>query len=311
MRPPASPFSWRSGNALRWGQDGAKYLKGSAGMRQKHFLGLGAQAFHRISYVEWGDSANPHTVVCVHGLTRNARDFDFLAASLAEDWRVACPDMAGRGDSDWLADKTAYNPVTYRNDCTGLIARLDVERVAWVGTSMGGIIGMSLAAVPGSPIERLVINDIGPFIPSAGLKRIAGSVGADPRFADLGAAETYLKEAMATFGIARAEHWRHLAEHGTRQAAGGGWRLHYDPGIAATFTGAILEDTEFWPLWEAIHCPVLVLRGAQSDILLAETAERMRQTGPRAEVVEVAGCGHAPALMEADQIAVVREWLGR
>ncbi len=280
-------------------------------MRQKHLLGLGSTGFHRIAYVEWGEPANPRVLVCAHGLTRNGRDFDDLARALAEQWRVVCPDMAGRGDSDWLPVKEDYNPITYRNDCAALLARLDVEQVDWLGTSMGGVIGMSLASMPDTPIRRLIVNDIGPFIPSLGLRRIAGSLGQDPHFADLAEAEAYLRAAMATFGVRQPEHWRHLTEISTRPAAGGGLKLHYDPGIAASFSGAILEDTSFWPLWEAIRCPVLVLRGAHSDLLTWQTAERMGKLGPQVEVVEIADCGHAPALMEREQIDLIADWLRR
>ena len=276
-------------------------------MNQRSLLGLGPHSFHRVTYVEWGEARNP-TVVCVHGLTRNGRDFDRLAASLAAVRRVVCPDMAGRGRSDWLADGADYGYPQYCADMNALIARLGVEAVDWVGTSMGGLIGLMLAAMPGSPIRRLVLNDIGPFIPKAALVRLAGYVGKDPAFADRSALEAYLRQVHATWGPLDDADWHHLAEHGHRRDDGGGLRLGYDPAIGRAFAGP-LRDVDLWPLWEKVTCPVLVLRGGQSDLLLRETAEAMTARGPRARLVEFAEAGHAPSLMTAHQIAVVKDWL--
>jgi pimeloyl-ACP methyl ester carboxylesterase len=278
-------------------------------MRQKYLPALGLHGFHRLAYTEWGDPENPRVLVCVHGLTRNGRDFDHLARALAADWRVICPDMPGRGESEWLPVKGDYAMATYLADCAALIARLDVPAVDWLGTSMGGIIGIQLAALAGTPIRRLIINDIGPFIPAAGLDRIAGFIGSDPHFADFDAAEVFLKGAMATFGIRRAEHWQHVVAVTTRPADGGGFRLHYDPGLGAAFVGVETKDVEFWAVWDALSCPVLTLRGANSDILLADTAEEMTKRGPKTELVSFADCGHAPALMDPEQIAVIADWL--
>jgi pimeloyl-ACP methyl ester carboxylesterase len=228
---------------------------------------------------------------------------------LADEWRVVCPDMPGRGESEWLPAKSDYALPTYMADCAALIARLDADGVDWLGTSMGGIIGLNLAAQPGSPIRRVIVNDIGMFIPAEGLSRIASYVGRDPRFADASEAEAYLHQTMATFGIRRPEDWRRITEISTRPAEGGGWRLHYDPGIAEAFAQATFEDVTFWPVWDVIACPVLILRGESSDILPRQTALEMTQRGPKAELVEFKGCGHAPPLLEAEQITVVRQWL--
>lgn len=277
--------------------------------RKRHVLGLSAGGFHRIAYLEWGDPAAGRVVVCVHGLTRNARDFDPLAAALAEAGRrVVCPDVVGRGESDRLADPAGYGYPQYLADMTALVARLDADRVDWVGTSMGGLIGMMLAAQPKHPIGRLAINDVGPFVPKASLERIGDYVGKDPLFPDLAAAEAYFRRVHAPFGALTDAQWRHLTEHGTRRAEGG-WRLAYDPGIAAPFKGEEFEDIDLWPAWDTVSAPVLVLRGAESDLLLAETAAEMATRGPEAEVVEIPGCGHAPALMDQAQIALVRDWL--
>ncbi len=280
-------------------------------MAKHSVLGLDSQGFHAIAYTEWG-ARKRRVLVCVHGMTRNGRDFDALAAALADRWRVVCPDVAGRGKSDWLADYRDYGYPQYLADMTALIARLDIDSVDWVGTSMGGLIGMMLAARPNSPIRRLVINDIGPFIPKAFLQRLREYVGTDPRFPDRNAVEAYLRQVHAPFGPLDGSQWRHLAEHSARPLEGGGYGLAYDPAIAkAAFTGDEPEDVAMWEIWDRVACPVLVLRGAKSDLLLPETVEQMRQRGPGCDVEEIAGCGHAPALMDKAQMAVVRDWLAR
>jgi len=282
----------------------------AAGPRAASYLGLSAGGFHRLAYVEWGAASHDRTALCVHGLTRSGRDFDALAGVLARDGlRVACPDVVGRGRSDRLADPAGYGYPQYLADMNALIARLDAPQVDWIGTSMGGLIGMMLAAQPNTPLRRLVINDVGPFIPKAALARIGEYVGRDPRFADLAAAEAYLREIHAPFGALTDQQWRHLTEHSVAAAEGGGYRLGYDPAIAAPFRDAEPEDVDLWALWDLIAIPVLVLRGAESDLLPAETAAEMAARGPRAEVAEIRGCGHAPALMDEHQIALVRDWL--
>ncbi len=290
-------------------------------MERHRLLGLSLAGFHALSYTLWrpavaGKGAPDRVVICVHGLTRNGRDFDPLARALAEaGFLVVCPDMVGRGESDWLAAPEGYGLPQYCADVTSLIARLGVERVDWVGTSMGGLIGMTLAAQANTPLGRLVLNDVGPFIPQAALARIASYAGTDPRFADLAEAEAYLREIHAPFALSDA-HWRHLTEHSVRPAdeladdgRGSSLRLHYDPAILTSLGTEPFEDIDLWALWDEIEREVLVLRGAESDLLLAETAEEMTERGPRAEVVEIPGCGHAPGLMDPQQIGLVRDWL--
>ncbi len=278
-------------------------------MRNEGVLSLNPHGFHRIAYTDWGDAAADRTVICVHALTRNGRDFDRLAGALAEDWRVACPDIAGRGRSDWLAHGADYNYPQYLADMTMLIARLGAGAVDWVGTSMGGLIGMMLAAQPGTPIRRLVLNDVGPFLPKAALARIADYVGQDPRFATLDELEAYLRRVHAPFGPLSDEAWRHMAEHGHRRLEDGGFALAYDPAIAQAFRQGALQDMDLWHVWDAVRCPVLIQRGAESDLLTADIATEMTRRGPRAELVTIPGVGHAPALMDAEQIALVRDWL--
>ena len=277
-------------------------------MKTGSYLGLGTRGFHRIAYVEWGAADAPRTVVCAHGLTRNGRDFDRLASVLAQRWRVACPDVVGRGRSDWLADPAGYGYPQYLADMAALIARLDVAAVDWVGTSMGGLIGMMLAAQPNSPIRRLVVNDVGPLVPKAAVERIAAYVGLNPSFESVGELEAHLRKVHEPFGALTDADWRHLALQGYRRLENGRFAPAYDPGIAAGFRGA-LEDVDLWPVWVAITCPGLVLRGARSDLLLAATAAEMTRRGPGATLVEIPEAGHAPALMSAEQIAIVRDWL--
>jgi pimeloyl-ACP methyl ester carboxylesterase len=281
----------------------------AAGPRDGRCLGLSKDGFHRLAYGEWGPPRAGHAALCVHGLTRNGRDFDELAAALAErGLKVACPDVVGRGRSDWLTDPAGYGYPQYLADMNALIARLDVPRADWIGTSMGGLIGMMMAAQPNTPLRRLVVNDVGPFIPVAALRRIGDYVGRTPSFPGLDAAEAYFREIHAPFGALTDTQWRRLTEHSV-VPDGAHYRLAYDPAIARPFQDAELKDVDLWPVWEAIEIPVLVLRGADSDLLLAETAAEMAARGRRAEVVEIPGCGHAPALMDERQIALVRDWL--
>lgn len=279
-------------------------------MRQGNVRCLTPEGFHRMAYVEWGDPDNPRVLVCAHGLTRCSRDFDFLAQALASDYRVVCPDVVGRGDSGWLKNPMYYMLPTYAADMTTLIARIGAEEVHWVGTSMGGLIGMTLAAMPDTPISRLVLNDVGPVVTAASLARIGTYVGKAPRFPSLAVAEQYVRITSASFGPHSEAQWRFLTEHVVRQEKDGQWRMHYDPAIAVPFmTGLDGKDVELWGLYDAIRCPTLVVRGAQSDLLTAETAATMGQRGPKARCVHFPGVGHAPTLMQEDQVAVVRDFL--
>lgn len=271
----------------------------------------GPQAGVRIGIVERGDPAAARTVVCVHGLTRNARDFDALAEALAaRGARVLAVDVPGRGRSSWLADKRHYTVPTYAAQLARLLELLGLEAVDWVGTSMGGLIGMALAAAPNGRIRRLVLNDVGPFVPRAALETIRAYVGTDPLFASLEEAEAYLRRIHAPFGRLTDAQWRHLAEHSVRVTPEG-LRLHYDPGIRVPWEGQEVAEIDLWPLWEAITAPTLVLRGAESTLLLEETARAMLRRGPECEILTLPGCGHAPALLDPTQIEPVAAWLAR
>jgi pimeloyl-ACP methyl ester carboxylesterase len=262
-------------------------------------------------YYDWGDLANPRVLVCVHGLTRNGRDFDYLAQSLSAHYRVVCPDIVGRGLSDWLAGKDGYTYAQYMSDVTALIARVtgDAEQhVDWLGTSMGGLLGILLASLPRNPIRRLVVNDAGMLVPRAALERIATYVGNDARFDSLGGLEAHLRSDCAPFGALDDAQWRHLALHSAVEHADGTWGFRYDPAIGNALRGP-LSDVDLAAQWDAVRCPVLLLRGAESDLLLRKTALEMTQRGPRAKLVEFAGTGHAPMLMNDEQVSAVREFL--
>lgn len=269
---------------------------------------IGPHGFHRLAYWEWPGPKAARTVLCVHGLTRNGRDFDALAEALSDRYRVVCPDIAGRGKSEWLNHPAEYAYPLYIADMATLIARLDVEEVDWIGTSMGGIIGMLLACQTGAPIRRMVINDVGPLIAKEGIARIGTYVGRDPSFRDIDELEAALRILAASFGPLSDAQWRHLATHSARQKDDGSLGFAYDPRIGDAFRDAP-TDIDLWAQWDAIRCPVLVLRGAQSDLLRPADAEAMTSRGPRAKLVEFPGIGHAPALMAEDQIAVIRDFL--
>jgi len=274
---------------------------------------LSPAGLHRMAYAEWGDPHNPRVLVCVHGLTRLGRDFDRLARALADQYRVVCPDVVGRGRSDWLREPMHYVVPQYVTDMVTLIARLNPQSVHWVGTSMGGLIGISLAGLADSPVSRLVINDVGPRLDVAAVARIGSYVGKPVRFAGLDEAIDYVSTVAAPFGLRTREEWRELTEPALRPD-GEQWVLHYDPLIAVPFAAVTTQtaaagEAALWRLYDAIACPTLITRGEQSDLLSRETAEQMTRRGPRARLVEFAGIGHAPMFFHDEQIAVVREFL--
>ena len=278
-------------------------------MQEKQFYGRSLGGFHRVAYTEWGRASAQPPVICVHGLTRNGRDFDALASALADRFRLLCPDVPGRGDSEWLPDPGDYVFPTYLASLTAMLAHADVDRVAWVGTSMGGLLGMVMAAQRNTPVTRLVINDVGPVIEPVALTRIAGYVGLDPIFDNFAALEAHIREVSAPFGALSDAQWTELARSTARQTADGKWRLKYDPGIAVPFRHATPATTDLWAVWDALRCPTLLLRGAESDLLSPETAAAMRGRGPKPQFVEFPGVGHAPMLLTPEQIAPVAAFL--
>lgn len=281
-------------------------------MKENFVSCLSAKGFHRMHYTNWGDEENPRVVICVHGLTRNCRDFDKLAQRLAPDFRVVCPDIAGRGGSDWLITKEDYGYPQYLADINTLIARITAngeKTIDWVGTSMGGILGMLLAAFPKTPLHKLVLNDISIVIPKAALERIATYVGKDPRFKTFPELEAFVRAVSAPFGPLTDAQWHHLTLHGAKPYDDGTWGMNYDPGIGIPFNKDPIEDVDLTPYWDQITCPTLLLRGAQSDLLLKDMALQMTGRGPKPKLVEFEGIGHAPMLMAEDQIKVVRDFL--
>jgi pimeloyl-ACP methyl ester carboxylesterase len=264
-----------------------------------------ADGFHRMAYAEWGRPDAP-PVVCVHGLTRNGRDFDRLAKSLADDFRVICPDLPGRGQSDWLSEPSLYQPASYVVALSHLLAGI-AEPVLWVGTSLGGICGMVLAAQPGTPIARMVLNDIGPVIPVAALARIRDYMQPPPEWADLAGVEAHLRLIHAPFGVPDDAGWAEMARHSARRLPSGALTLHYDPAIATAIRAQEPHAVNMMAVWAKITIPMLTIRGETSDLLLPETFAEMEATGSLG--LTVAGAGHAPALMDEKTISAVRAFL--
>lgn len=274
-------------------------------------LSVSKNGFHRVAYVEWGDPEAERVALCVHGLSRQGRDFDLLAAHLAtQGWRVICPDLVGRGQSDWLRDPEEYNLPQYSIDMTVLIARLGVKKVTWIGTSLGGLIGMVVAGQADTPVAKLVVNDIGPFLPWQALHRLASSVRTSPqRFPDFAAALAHYRQSLAPFGPLSDDEWDHLARHNVEVLPDGSCRKYADPEITAAFKPGWYFNLSLWSTWDSIRCPVYGLRGVESDLLSPTIAHEMSRRGPRAIMVDVPDCGHAPALMADDQIALITGWL--
>jgi pimeloyl-ACP methyl ester carboxylesterase len=264
-----------------------------------------ADGFHDMAYVERGSHGSP-VVVCVHGLTRQGRDFDRLADHLAPHFRVICPDLPGRGQSDWLSDPNLYQPQAYVAALSHLLAVI-AEPVLWVGTSLGGICGMVLAAQPGTPIVRMVLNDIGPFIPAAAISRIQENTRPPPEFADLRALEAHIRTVYASFGVPDEEGWAEMARHSARALPNGAVTLHYDPAIAASFRAREPADVNLMDFWRKIEVPLLTIRGEHSDSLLPETLAEMERSGSARLIVP--GVGHAPALMDEKTIAAIGTFL--
>ncbi len=282
---------------------------------------------HRMAWWQWGDAAASHVVVCVHGLTRQGRDFDELARALVARadgvLRVVCPDVAGRGRSDWLRDPAGYQIPQYAADMLVLLGELQREQpiatLDYVGTSMGGLIGMVLAGNRGlplpAPIRRLVLNDVGPALDPEALRRIGAYVGQGGRYASQAEAAAALWSISSTFGPHTAVQWAELSRHMVVPSTDDGqWVLHYDPSIAVALRALTAEstaqaETVMWALYDAITADTLVVRGAQSDLLAPATARAMTQRGPRARLVEFEGVGHAPTLVVPQQHGVVTSFL--
>lgn len=279
-------------------------------MHTDSVLCLNGQGFHRMVYRQWGSADNDRVLICVHGLARNSRDFDELATALARDYRVICPDIVGRGSSDWLPTGQPYGIPQYLSDITTLLARLNVEQVDWVGTSMGGIIGMCLAAMPNTPIRSLILNDVGSFVPASALQRISGYLG-DKRFESLTEAEQFMRTNYVALKNLDDKQWQHLAQHGVRETDDGQLALHYDPAIAEATAAASGEDIDLSGVWQAVRCHQALIWGQASDILTAETVAQMQARNSELDLLALPDIAHAPSLMETDQIRWIQDWLRR
>jgi pimeloyl-ACP methyl ester carboxylesterase len=286
------------------------------GPRLDYVTCLSPAGLHRMAYWEWGDPNNDKVLICVHGLTRSGRDFDRLARKLSTEYRVVCPDIVGRGQSSWLVNPAFYVIPQYVADMMPLIARLKPATLHWFGTSLGGLIGMSLASLPSSPISRLVLNDVGPRLNPEALERIGMYVGRAGEFATFDAALAYLSVVSAAFGPHSDEDWRELNRHIVRQADGGqgAWSLHYDPAIALAFkpmSPEVAATTEalLWHAYTSIGCSTLIVRGANSDLLSSQTASDMLARNPRARLVEIPGVGHAPTFVSPEQLNIAADFL--
>ncbi|GJG93013.1 alpha/beta fold hydrolase [Cupriavidus pauculus] len=277
---------------------------------------ISPSGLHRMAYHEWGDPLNPRVLMCVHGLTRTGRDFDVLAQAMSDEYRVVCPDVVGRGRSEWLADPRHYVLPQYGSDMVTLIARLNVEQVDWFGTSMGGLIGMGLAGLPKSPVRKLLLNDVGPRITLQAIERIGAYLGLPVRFKTFEEGLAYLQTISASFGRHTPEQWRELNGAILKPVQGDEgleWGLHYDPALAVPFKETPPEAVQagelaLWHLFEAAPGPTLVVRGAQSDLLLRETVAEMVARGKQVSSVEIADVGHAPTFVDPAQIAIAREF---
>jgi pimeloyl-ACP methyl ester carboxylesterase len=280
--------------------------------RSGSIRGLSLSGFHELAYVDWGPSEAEIPVVCLHGLSRQGRDFDYLASFLAAtERRAVCPDLVGRGRSGRLRDANEYALPQYCADINALVAHLGVKQVDLVGTSLGGLIGIVLAGQPGTPIRRLVVNDIGPYLPWPGLVRIGSYLSSMPAdFDGLEEVEAYLRKVLAPFGDLPDEHWTHLARHSVAwHAESERYVMLCDPQIVRAFRNPWHYSINLWKYWTAIKVPIFVLRGAKSDLLTADLAREMERRNRFARIHEIEGCGHAPPLMSVDQIKLVSDFL--
>ena len=275
---------------------------------------LSPAGLHRMSYKEWGDAKNPKVLLCVHGLTRVADDFDALAQSLIHEYRVVCPDVVGRGQSDWLSNPQFYQIPQYVSDMVTLLARLDAQTLDWFGTSMGGLIGIGVASMANNPIRKLILNDVGPTINADAIQRIGKYLEKEMCFDTFEQAEAYIRQISISFGPHSDVQWHKIARDVLKQDAQGKWKLHYDLKLAIPFHAITPEiaaagQAMLWSSYDAITCSTLLVRGAESDLLSAETAQQMGLRGPRATMVEIAGVGHAPTFVQEDQIAIAKQFL--
>ena len=275
---------------------------------------LSPAGLHRMAYKEWGDPENQNVLVCVHGITRVSDDFDVLAMALSDEYRIICPDVVGRGKSDWLPNPQLYQIPQYVSDMVTLLARLDVEVVDWLGTSMGGLIGMGLASMAKNPIRKLILNDVGPALNFDAIARIGDFIGQDVRFDTFDEAAAYIREVSISFGPHSESQWHKLAADVLKQNKDGKWIRHYDLGLsipvkAMTPELAATGQAMLWTAYDAIQCQTLLVRGSESDLLTKEAAQEMTHRGPCPKLIEIEGVGHAPTFVQPEQIEIAKKFL--
>lgn len=291
-------------------------------MRENYILGTSVEGFHKIYYREYGQKNHHNTIIAVHGLTRNSSDFHYLATALEDKYHIVAPDVVGRGQSDYLKDPRHYTYAQYICDMTVLLAHTGCDKVTWLGTSMGGIFGMVMASMPNSPIKQLILNDVGPVVPKTAVDRIKAYAGIKLSFESREQAEMILRELYKPFGIKSEEHWHYVFDNSLKEEPDGSLTLAYDSRATAAIQDtqenahalSHVDDTGnvvFWPYWDNIKCPVLVINGAESDILTPAIIDQMQQRGPAFDHALIPNVGHAPMLSENDQIKVVRAWLDK
>jgi pimeloyl-ACP methyl ester carboxylesterase len=276
----------------------------------RHFLCPGTDDFHRLAYREWNHGVHDRVLMCVHGVTRNSRDFLRLGDALQDRFRVICPDMAGRGLSDPRVVPPAVPMQANAMDVASVMTHAHLNSVNLLGTSMGGIVGMLLASRPHSPIQKLILNDVGPFIPEIIFSAVSKHEAVKPKvFATLEEAVSYHRIYCMGFGPMNDEQWVEFTLNGLKETDQG-WVYDCHPSLRDGLSQSVASDVDLWHVWDKIQCPVLVLRGQKSIALQPETAERMQKTGPCATVIEIPQTGHAPPLMNEEQIGMVRDFLG-
>ncbi|WP_298627980.1 alpha/beta hydrolase [uncultured Legionella sp.] len=296
-------------------------------MKKYSVLGISNEGFHNVAYTEWGSSDHGlPSVICVHGYTRNAHDFDALAYYLSLNGRhVFCPDVAGRGNSSWFKNSQNYNFTQYQADMNALIARTKAQQIDWIGTSMGGLIGMMMAALPNTPIKRLILNDIGPQVPIFGLRRLAKYAGKEPEFKSLDEAKKFYQLNFSEFGTLSEKQWDNFTNNSVEQIAPGRFIAKVDPAIKNPKSTmqvvseffhhpqkaleGILYDIDLWSIWKNVKCPVLVIHGARSDLLTPGIIKQMQRSHNKTDVYEIEDAGHAPALLDTIQHETIEHWL--